>query len=40
MKAVVHSFGYCLDYLRDLVKDVTDADMVAQPNGIVIILRG
>ena len=35
MRAVVHSFGYCLDYLRDQVKDVADVDMVAQPNGIV-----
>jgi hypothetical protein len=35
MKAVVHSFSYCLDYLRDQVKDVADPDMVAQPNGIM-----
>ena len=35
MKAVLHSFAYCLDYLRDQVKDLADADMVAQPNGIM-----
>lgn len=35
MKPDLHSFAYCLDYLRDQVKDVADADMVAQPNGIV-----
>ena len=23
---VIHSFSYCLDYLRDQVKDVADAD--------------
>jgi hypothetical protein len=35
MKGVVHSFNYCLNYLRDQVKDVADSDMVAQPNGII-----
>lgn len=35
MKAVLHSFAYCLDYLRDQVKDIADTDMVAQPNGIM-----
>ena len=35
MEPVLHSFAYCLDYLRDQVRDVSDADMVAQPNGIM-----
>ena len=34
MKPVLHSFVYCLDFLREQVADVTAADMVAQPNGI------
>jgi hypothetical protein len=34
MKPVLHSFDYCLDYLREQVGDVDEADMVAQPNGI------
>jgi DinB family protein len=34
MKPVLHSFVYCLDFLRVQVADVTAADMVAQPNGI------
>lgn len=34
MQSVLHSFAYCLDYLREQVADVDDADMVAQPNGI------
>lgn len=34
MKAVLHSFAYCLDYLRDQVDDVPAGDMAAQPNGI------
>ena len=35
MNPVLHSFSYCLDYLREQVADVNDADMVAQPNGIM-----
>ena len=35
MKPVLHSFAYGLDYLREQVADVRDADMVAQPNGII-----
>lgn len=35
MKPVLHSFAYCLDYLREQVDDVDEADMVAQPNGIM-----
>ena len=35
MKPVLHSFAYCLDYLREQVADVAAAEMVAQPNGIV-----
>jgi hypothetical protein len=35
MKPVLHSFAYCLDYLRDQVADVAPAHMVAQPNGIL-----
>lgn len=35
MKPVLHSFGYCLDFLREQVADVPPADMVAQPNGIM-----
>ena len=35
MKPVLHSFAYCLDFLREQVADVSAADMVAQPNGIV-----
>jgi hypothetical protein len=34
MKPVLHSFAYCLDFLREQVADVTATDMVAQPNGI------
>jgi hypothetical protein len=34
MKAVLHSFAYCLDFLREQVADVSAADMVAQPGGI------
>lgn len=34
MQPVVHSFAYCLDFLREQVADVAAADMVAQPNGI------
>ncbi len=35
MKPVLHSFAYCLDYLREQVADVAAAEMVAQPKGIV-----
>src|ERR1041384_3282845 len=35
MTPVLHSFAYCLDYLREQVADVAEADMVAQPNGIM-----
>lgn len=34
MKPDLHSFAYCLDFLREQVADVEDADMVAQPDGI------
>jgi hypothetical protein len=35
MQPVLHSFAYSLDYLREQVAGVADADMVAQPNGIM-----
>lgn len=35
MKPVLHSFAYCLDFLREQVADVAAADMVAQPSGIM-----
>ena len=35
MQPVLHSFAYALDYLREQVADVSPADMVAQPHGIV-----
>lgn len=35
MKPVLHSFAYCLDFLREQVADVDAADMVAQPNSII-----
>jgi hypothetical protein len=35
MKPVLHSFAYCLDYLREQVADVPEANMTAQPNGIM-----
>lgn len=35
MKPVLHSFGYCLDFLREQVADVAAIDMTAQPNGIM-----
>jgi hypothetical protein len=35
MKPVLHSFAYCLDFLRQQVADVAAPDMVAQPNGII-----
>lgn len=34
MEPVLHSFAYCLDFLREQVADVSEADMTAQPNGI------
>lgn len=34
MDAVLHSFRYGLDFLREQVADVAAADMVAQPGGI------
>lgn len=34
MNPVLHSLAYCLDFLREQVEDVTEADMVAQPNEI------
>lgn len=35
MNAVLHSFAYGLDFLREQVADVDEKDMVAQPNGII-----
>jgi hypothetical protein len=35
MKPVLHSFAYCLDFLREQVADIPAADMVSQPNGIL-----
>lgn len=35
MHPVLHSFAYCVDFLRDQVADVAEADMTAQPNGIM-----
>lgn len=35
IKPVLHSFNYCLDFLREQVAEVAAADIVAQPNGIV-----
>lgn len=35
MKPVLHSFGYCLGYLREQVAELSDADTIAQPNGIM-----
>ena len=35
MRPVLHSFAYCLDYLRDQVAEVSASEMVAQPNGIM-----
>lgn len=31
MQPALHSFAYCLDYLREQVADVADADIAAQP---------
>lgn len=35
IEPVLHSFTYCLDFLREQIGDVAAADMVAQPNGIM-----
>lgn len=35
MKPVLHSFAYCLDFMREQVADVAAPNMVAQPNGIM-----
>ena len=35
MEPILHSFAYCLDYLREQVADVAATDIVAQPNGIM-----
>lgn len=35
MKPVLHSFAYCLDYLREQVAELNNNEMVAQPNGIM-----
>ena len=35
IEPVLHSFAYCLDFLREQVADVAARDMVAQPNGIL-----
>lgn len=32
---ILHSFAYCLDYLREQVVDLEDSQMIAQPNGAV-----
>lgn len=34
MNPILHSFVYALDYLRELIADVSDADLAAQPAGI------
>lgn len=35
MKAIIDSFDYCLDFLREQVSDISEPDFVAQPNGIL-----
>ena len=35
IEPVLHSFAYCLDFLREQVADVAAPDMVTQPNGIM-----
>jgi hypothetical protein len=35
LNPILHSFKFGLDYLREQVADVNEADMVAQPNGIM-----
>ncbi|MGD9630397.1 MAG: DinB family protein [Pyrinomonadaceae bacterium] len=34
MEPIIHSFTYSLDYLRELIADVPEESMTAQPNGI------
>jgi len=34
IEPVLHSFAYCLDFLREQVSDVAASDMVAQPAGV------
>src|SRR5262245_31981952 len=34
IEPVLHSFGYCLDFLAEQVADVSEDDMVAQPDRI------
>jgi len=35
LEPILHSFKYGIDYLGEQVSDVNEADMVAQPNGIM-----
>lgn len=35
IEPVLHSFNYCIDFLREQIADVAAADIVAQPNGIM-----
>src|SRR5262245_3525130 len=35
MNAVLHSFNYALDFLREQVADIDATDMTAQPGGVV-----
>lgn len=35
MEPTLHSFAYCLDFLREQVAEVAAPDLVAQPNGIM-----
>jgi hypothetical protein len=35
MNLVLHSFAYCLEFLREQIADVVPEDMTAQPNGIM-----
>ncbi len=35
MNPVLHSFAYCLDFVREQVADIVPAHMTAQPNGIM-----
>jgi DinB superfamily len=35
MKTVLHSFAYALDFLREQVAEINEADMAVQPNGIM-----
>ena len=34
MNPVLHSFAYCLDYLREQVADIPSDEMMKQPSGI------